>query len=147
MFCSNDFNYYYYYYYFTPCEFSPQSQLVVIQWSLSDSKCPQVSKTLLRILVNFNNGVVWMVAFLFLISNSSSVLSKPLGTIANTPITIGITITPMFLNFLSSLARFKYLTIFSRSFLFTLWSTGTAKFTWLQVLFFLLINSGHLAWI
>ena len=41
---------------------SHQHQLVVFQWSLSDSKSPQVSRILITILVNFNNSVVWIVS-------------------------------------------------------------------------------------
>ena len=37
--------------------------------------------------------------------------------------------------------RSKYLSIFSHSFIFTLWSNGTAKPTGWQVLFFLIINT------
>ena len=39
------------YYYITPCKFSHQRLIVVFQWSLSDSKSPQVSKTLLIIII------------------------------------------------------------------------------------------------
>ena len=54
----------------------------------------------------------------------------------------------MFHSFFSSLARSSYLSFFSHSFCFILWSAGTAKSTILQVLFFLLliiIKSGLLA--
>ena len=50
----------------------------------------------------------------------------------------------MFHSFFNSLARSRYLSFFSLSFSFILWSTGTAKPTILQVLFYLLsiIRSG-----
>ena len=54
----------------------------------------------------------------------------------------------MFHSFFNSLARSRYLSFFSLSFSFILWSTSTAKSTILQVLFFFLqitINSGLLA--
>ena len=35
---------------------------MVIHWSLSDSKSPQVSRTLRSILTVLNNTVVWMVS-------------------------------------------------------------------------------------
>ena len=35
---------------------------MVFHWSLSDSKSPQVFRTLLSILAVFNNAVVWMVS-------------------------------------------------------------------------------------
>ena len=40
-------------------EFSHQRKLMVFHWRLSDSKSPQVSRTLLSILAVFNNAVVW----------------------------------------------------------------------------------------
>ena len=39
-------------------EFSYQRKLMVFRWRLSDSKSPQVSRTLLSILAVFNNPVV-----------------------------------------------------------------------------------------
>ena len=51
-------------------------------------------------------------------------------------ITIGIIVIFMFHSFFSSLARSRYLSLFSHSFSFILWSTGTAKSTILQILFF-----------
>ena len=45
-------------------------------WSLSDSKSPQVSWTLLSILFDFNNDIVWMVLVRSSISNSSTPLIK-----------------------------------------------------------------------
>ena len=109
---------------------------MVFQWSLSDSKS-QVSMTLLSILAVLNNAVVWMVSIRPLISKSYGPFSKPLVTVPNAPIT----------KFFNSLARSRYLSFFSYSFSFILWSTRTAKSTIVQVLFFLLIiiRSGFLA--
>ena len=73
------------------------------------------------------------------ISNFSSPLSEPLGTVLSVPITVDITVTFLFHSFLSFLARSKYLSLFSLSWIFTLWSTGTTKSTIQRVLFFLLI--------
>ena len=99
---------------------------MVFHWSLSDSKSPQVSRTRLSIL---------------------AVLSNPLVTVPNAPITIGTIVTFMFHSFFNSLARSRYLSFFSLSFRFILWSAGTAKSTILQILFLLLIiiRSGLLA--
>ena len=47
----------------------------------------------LSILANLNNAVVWMILANHLISNSSRHLTKPLGFIQSTPITIGIILT------------------------------------------------------
>ena len=82
-----------------------QRKLMVFNWSLSDSKSPQVSRTLLSILADLDNAVVWMVSTCPLISKSSSPFTNPLVTIPSTPITTGITVTFMFHSFFSSLAR------------------------------------------
>ena len=109
---------------------------MVFYWSLSDRKSPQVSKTLLSILAVLHNAVVWMVSTRPPTSKSSSPFSNPLVTVPNAPITIGIIFTCMFHRFFSSLARLRYLSFFSLSFSFILWSAGTAKSTILQVLSF-----------
>ena len=116
---------------------------MVFHWSLSDNKSPQVSRTLLSILAVLNNAVSTRPPT----SKSSSPFSNPLVTVPNVPITIGIIVTCMFHSFFNSLARSMYLSFFSHSFSFILWSAGTAKSTILQVLCFLLIiiKSGLLA--
>ena len=103
---------------------------MVFHWSLSDSKSPQVSRTLL------NNVVVWMVSTHPPTSKSSCPFNNPLVTVPSAPITIGIIVTYTFHSFFNSLARSKYLSFFSRSFSFILWSAGTAKSTILHILFF-----------
>ena len=112
---------------------------MVFHWSLSDSKSPQVSRTLLSILAVLNNAVVWMVSTRPPTSKPSSPFSNPLVTVPNAPITIGIIVTFMFHSFFNSLARSRYSSLFSHSSSFILWSAGTAKSTILQVLSFLLI--------
>ena len=42
------------------------SLIRVFHWSLSDSKSPQVSRTLLCILAVLNNVVVWMVSIIII---------------------------------------------------------------------------------
>ena len=69
-------------------------------------------------------------------SKSSIPFSISLVTVPNAPITISIIVTFMFHSFFNSLARLWYLSFFSNSFSFILWSAGTAKSTILQVLFF-----------
>ena len=96
----------------------------------------QVFSTLLSILANLNNAVVWMVSICPIISKSSSPCANPLVTLPKTPITIGIIVTLMLHSFFNSLARSRYLALFSHSFNFTQWSTGTAKSTILQVFFY-----------
>ena len=101
-------------------------------WSLSDSKSIQVSTTPLSFLADLNNTVFWMVSILPLISTSPS----PCTTLPSAPITICINVTFMFHSFFSSLARSRYLFLFSLSFSFTQRSAATVKSTIRQVLFF-----------
>ena len=109
---------------------------MVFHWNLSDSKSPQVSRTLLSILTVLNNAFIWMVSTRPPTSKSSRPFNNPLVTVPSAPITIGIIFTIMFHSFFNSLARSRYLSFFSHSFSFILWSAGTAKSTILQVLFF-----------
>ena len=80
-----------------------------------------------------------------LISKFSSPCTYPLVTAPSAPITSDITVTFIFHSFFSSQARSCYLSLFSLSFNFTLWSAATASIR--QVLFFLLTisRSGRLA--
>ena len=107
---------------------------MVFNWSLSDSKSPQVSRTRLRILAVLSN-----VSTCPPTSKSSRPFNNPLVIVPKAPITIGTIVTFMFHSFFNSLARSRYLSFFSHSFRFILWSTGTVKLTILQILFFLVI--------
>ena len=78
---------------------------MIFPWSVGDSKSPQGCRTLFSILANLNNDVVWIVLIRPPISNSSSLLSNPLGSIPSAPITVGITVTFMFHSYLISPAR------------------------------------------
>ena len=119
---------------------------MVFHWRLSDSKSPQVSRTLLSILFVFNNAVVWMVSTRLPTSKSSRPFNNPLVTVPKAPITIGIIVTFMFHSFFNSLVRSSNLSLFSHSFSFILWSAGTAKSTILQIFFLIIIiRSGLLA--
>ena len=120
---------------------------MVFHWSLSDSKSPQVSRTRLRILAVLSNAVIWIVSTRPLTSKSSRPFNNPLVIVPKAPITIGTIVTFMFHSFFNSLARLRYLSFFSHSFRFILWSARTAKSTIFQILFFLLIiiRSGLLA--
>ena len=88
--------------------FHTSENLMVFNWSLSDSKSPQVSKTLLSNLAVFNNTVVWMVSTLPLLSRSSSPCCNPLVTVPSVPVTIWHHRHFHVLLFLSSLARSRY---------------------------------------
>ncbi len=61
-------------------------------------------------------------------SKSSSTFSNPFVTVPNAPITIGIIVTCMFHSFFNSLARLEYLSFFSHSFSFILWSAVSYHF-------------------
>ena len=111
---------------------------MVFHWSLSDSKSPQVSRTLLSVLADLN-AVVWTVSTCHVISKSSSPCTNSLVTVPRAPITNGIIATFMFHSFYNSLARSRYLSLFLHSFSVTLWSAGITKSTIPQVLSFLLI--------
>ena len=124
---------------------------MVFHWSASESKYSQFSRTRLSIQIVLNDFVVWMISILPLISSS-----KSLGTYPSESTMFGITVTLMvhsfscfflfvfweFFGFLfvclffSTPARFKYFYIISVSFIFTLWSAGTANSAGWQVLFF-----------
>ena len=119
---------------------------MVFHWSLSDSKSPQVSMTLLSIVAVLNNVVVSMVSTRPPTSKSSSPFSNPLVTVLNAPITIGIIVTCMFHSFFNSLARSRYLSFFSHFFSFILWSARRAKSTILQVLFFCRLLLRQVVW-
>ena len=66
---------------------------MVFHWRLSESKCPQVSRTLLSILAVFNNAVVWMVSTRLPTPKSFRPFNNPLVTVPKAPITIGIIVT------------------------------------------------------
>ena len=119
----------FYYYYLLLQRSSHQYYQMVFHWSLSDIKSPQVSRVLLRILAVLNNAVIWVVSTRPPTSKSSSPIINPLVTVPRAPITIGTIVTFMFKSFFNSLARSKYLSFFSHSFSFILWSVGTAKST------------------
>ena len=109
---------------------------MVFHWRLNESKSPQVSRALLSILSVFNFVVVWMVTTWPPTSKSSRPFNNPLVTVPKATITVGIIVTFMFHSFFNSLARSRYLSLFSPFFSFVLWSAGTAKSTILQIFFF-----------
>ena len=98
-------------------------------WSLSDSKSPQVSWTLLSILAILSYAVIWIVSTLPPTSMSSRLFNNSLVIVPKVPITIGTIVTFMFHSFFNSLGRSRYLSFFLHSFSFILWSAGTAKLT------------------
>ena len=106
------------------------------------------SPGLFCILVDLNNAVVWVVSIHPPIFHSSSPLSKSLRTVPSCSVIINITITQIFHNFLSFLARSKYLSLLSFSLIFCCGSLGwqkkrkhTLKFSFF---FFLIITRSSL---
>ena len=86
----------------------------------------QVTRILLSILADLNNAVVWMVSTRPLVSKSSSTCTNTLVSLQNASITMGITDNFVFQRFfLNPLSRYRYQSLFSASFSFTLWSAGT----------------------
>ena len=102
---------------------------MVFHKSLSDSKSPQVSRTRLRILAVLSNGVVWIASTRPPTYKSSRPFNNPSVTVPKAPITIGTIVNFMFHSFFNSLVRSRYLSFFSPSYRFILWSAGTKKST------------------
>ena len=122
------------YYFHSIDSFSHRRLLMFSHWSLRD-KSPQIFRTLLSILADLNEGVVWMVFTRSLISKSSSPWINSLVTVPRAPITTGITVTFTFHCFFVWLARSWYLSLFWLYYDFILLSARTAKFTIQQILF------------
>ena len=95
-------------------------------------------------LADLDKVVVFMVFTRFLNFKSSSPFINPLVTVWSAPITISITVTSMFHSFFfNSFARSRYLSFFSLSLNFTLWSAGTTKSTIRHYLFFFFLVDDH----
>ena len=97
------------------------------------------------IQVGLKNVVVWMVSICSPISTSNPSF-KILGTTPNASITNGITVTLISQSFLSSLARSKYLSILSFSYIFTLWSAGMAKSTIWEIIVIIKVFHVRVIW-
>ena len=107
----------------------------------SHLKSPQVSRSLLNIMTNFDNALVWMV-------NTSPLISKSYFSDCTKCTNYNWYYrhfhAPYFLMLLQSLGiylSFRFLSVFSQ------WSSRTTRFIMQQILFFLLaiIRSGRLA--
>ena len=73
---------------------------------------PQVWRTLLCILVDHNNALVWIVSSRLTISMSSSLFTELLVTVPRAPTTIGIIVSFMLLSFVNFLGGYRYLFFF-----------------------------------
>ena len=115
---------------------SHRHYLVVFHWILSYCTFRLVFRTLLSILADFNSDIIWIVSICPPIYNLFSLLSKSLRAVPSVVPIICITVTVTCHNFLCSLSRYKYLSLFSLSLIFTQWSARTTTSTTQQVLFF-----------
>ena len=110
--------YYYYYYYLLIRVFTSalaDGLSLEFEWQQVSSSFQDSSLLLLAV---FNNAVVWMVSTRSPTSKSSRPFDNPLVAVPKAPITIGIIVIFMFHSFLNSLARSRYLSLFSHSVLF-----------------------------
>ena len=96
---------------------------------LFKSNSPQVTRTLLSTIAEFNSPVDSIVSIIPLISNSFSLFSRFFGIVPMAPNAIEINAMFIFQNFSSSLTGSMYLASFSPSFSFIHLSAGTAKTT------------------
>ena len=123
---------------------SHQRSLIVFHWSLSDSKSPQVSRTLLSILTVFNNAVVLIVPTRPPTTNSSSPFNNALVTMPNALITIGIIgmiVTFMFHSFFNSHSKLKVLILLFTFFQFySVISRDSKVYNFPSSLFLLITN-------
>ena len=72
---------------FYPFErFSNQRLMTIFHWGFNYSMSPQVSRTLLSILADLYNDIVWMVSCSPLISKSSCLCTNLLVTVTSAPI-------------------------------------------------------------
>ena len=116
-----------YNYHFTPYFFSNLRLLVAFHWSLSNSKFPHFSLTLLR-MADLNKVVVWMVLILLQAQTVPVPVSNNLGIVPSAPTNMAITVTHILCNFyFSRKAEYYYCyyssEIFSHQDLLTI-STG-----------------------
>ena len=127
---------------------------MIFHWSLSDSKYPQVSGTLLCILADLNHAIVWMFSSCPVISKSSRPCTNPLVTVPRVLVINDITVSFMFHNFFNSQARSKYFYFFFAFFqLYSVVSRDSkvhnlfGKFSFFFLFFLVLIitRSGRLA--
>ena len=109
------------------------------------AKPPQVSKTLLSIIAGLEIAVVWLVPAHPTISNSYSPLSKPLGIVLRTPITINITVNLIFLSLQNSLVRILVFLLFRIWGLLRRKSSISSKF--FCFIFFSFLSLGLVFWL
>ena len=112
---------------------------MVSHWSLSNTKSPQVSRTLLSIQADLNSALVWMVSTRPLIYKSSSHYTNPLVTSKTTNHNWyhNHFHVPQFFQFSR---KVQVLIFFSLSFSFTPWSAGQQNPLFRKFSFFLFFS-------
>ena len=115
---------------------------MVFHWSLSDSKSPLVSRTLLSSLAVLNKAVVWMFSTRPRNSKSSSPFNSPLVTVPNASISIGIIVTFVFHSFFHSPSKVLVLIILFTYFQFYSVVSLDSKVDYFASSLFLLITIG-----
>ena len=118
---------------------------MVFHCSLCNCKSPHVSRILLNILTDLNNGVVWTVSTRPIISMFFNPYSNPLVTVPRAALTIGIIVTFMFHSFLNYLARLKFLSLFWHSFNSGLPGLQSPQSCKSSLFLLIIMRSGHLA--
>ena len=113
---------------------------MVFHWSLSDSRSPEASKTLLSILAVLNNAVVWMVSTRPPTSKSSRPFNNPLVTVPKAPIIIGIIVTCMFHSFFQFPSKVEVLILLFTFFQFYSVVSRDSKVDNFAISLFLLLN-------
>ena len=129
--CQSYYYYYYYYYYYQTLlrVFFPPTAANDLPLDFGWTQVISNLQDFLGIRAVLNNDVVWMVSTRTPISMSSSSFNNSLVTVKKAPFTIGIIVTFMIHSFFNSLARSRYLSFFSHSFSFIMWSAETPKST------------------
>ena len=113
-------SYYYYYYSFKVFHISFSWWFFTVVLAIASLlKSPGLVSGFWPLL---SNAVVWIVSTRPPTSKSSRPFNNPLVIVPNAPITTGTIVTFMFHSFFSSLARSRFLSLFSLSFRFILWS-------------------------
>ena len=101
---------------FAPFLFKELSRVNILLVDLSvvsnNCKSSQVSWAFLTVQAYRKNAVVWIIPVRPPSNNSSGSIFKQLSTVQSAPIAIVIPITFMFNRFLTSLAKFQYLSLF-----------------------------------
>ena len=131
-------------YYFTSYEFMIPANACGLSW---DSEWQQVASSLRILPMSFISAMLlfgWS-RFIIRCPIRPALFGSLYSTIPMASITIGITITLMFYRFIRDLVDSKYFSIFSFSFFFTLWSTGTPKLIYGKFFIFFFVNQ-HKVW-